>query len=99
MQLLMGIAVSCESRGSLMEAWKDRSWRQTSRKIGATSRADTVCAVNLELILRCPVVLARSTSPTHPPPGKREELTRDTTSESLRTKQSLNRSVLGDTLQ
>ncbi|KAL7377597.1 hypothetical protein ABVT39_001869 [Epinephelus coioides] len=37
---------------------------------------------------------------THPPPpGKPEELTRDTTSEPLCTKQSLNRSVLGDTLQ
>lgn len=57
MQLLMGIAVSCESRGSLMGASKDQSWRQTSRRNGATSRTDTVCAVNLELIFCCPVVL------------------------------------------
>lgn len=43
-----------------------------------------------------PCCLHRS---THPPPGKPEELTRDTTSESSRSKQSLNRSDLGDTLQ
>ncbi|KAI3360152.1 hypothetical protein L3Q82_014472 [Scortum barcoo] len=40
-----------------------------------------------------------STISTHPLPGTPEELTRDTTSESPRTKQSLNRHVLGDTLQ
>jgi len=48
--------------------------------------------------LLLPGCFRRSAMPTHPLPGKQAGLTHDTTSESQRTKQSLNWSVLGGSL-
>lgn len=87
MQLLMGITVSYESWGSLMEAQNDRSERQTSE--GNWSHIS--CTVNLEMIFCC---FHRSTSLTHPPPGKPVTPLQ----KWLCPKQPLNWSFLGDTL-
>lgn len=99
MQLLMGIAVSCESRGSLMEAFRRTgAGDRRAGEIGATSRAGAVRRRQPGIDLPASLLFSQIAGPVLRQ-GSAEEPTRDTTSESPHAKQSPNRSVLGDTLQ